>query len=281
MLVPLTSRGSGHLVFSAYRAIIKPMEKPNFTHKRLILILFIGFLAIIGIATGIVLLERRANAPKAAPVIAKAVTSAVTSPPPAAQPFDKLRYSTSDPSSLWVIVNKQHPLKPIDYTPSDLVTMYGKLVRRGMGADLTAMVTDAAKAGANLTLASSYRSYQYQVGLYNSYVAGDSQANADTYSARPGYSEHQTGLAIDFSDKAGKCIVADCYGTTPEGQWLAVNAYKYGFLLRYTAPTQTITGYESEPWHYRYVGRYLTLEMHKQNIPTLEQFFNVTGGENY
>lgn len=248
-------------------------------HKRALFIVVLILLALAGIAFGLVLLDRRAAAPTAPAAPAKTADPAK----PAAQPpaFDKTQYSTTDPSSLWVIVNKQHPLNPITYVPTDLVTLYGHQVSSRMSADLQAMMIDSAKAGAAITIASSYRSYTYQVGLYNGYVSSDGQADADTYSARPGYSEHQTGLAIDFSDRAGKCVVQDCYATTTEGKWLAANAYKYGFILRYTTADQAITGYESEPWHYRYVGQALSREMQRENVSTLEQFFGVTGGPSY
>lgn len=259
------------------------MSRPRKTRKRRVLFgTLVVLLALAGIAIGIIMLDRRADAPK--PTVAAAKTAPAT-PKPAPQPapasFNKNEYSTTDASSLWVIVNKQHPLSPLTYAPTDLVTAYGHQVSNRLVPDLTAMITDAAKDGANLTLISSYRSYSYQVTLYNSYVSSDGQAKADEYSARPGYSEHQTGLAIDFGDRAGSCPVVACYGDTTEGKWLAANAYKYGFLLRYPADKQAITGYEAEPWHYRYIGRDLSVEMHKDGITTLEEFFGVTGGDAY
>lgn len=261
----------------------KAMPNRRTTRTKTILVSIIIVLAAAGIAAGVIAFSRRADAPQAAKPAHAAATKPSAPAPSSTAPatFDKTTYSTTDASSPWVIVNKQHALNPIDYAPGDLVTLYGHQVSGRMSTDLQDMVGDAAKDGANLTIASSYRSYQYQVGLYNSYVAQDGQAGADEYSARPGYSEHQTGLAIDFGDKAGTCIVEDCYSGTPEGKWLLANAYKYGFLLRYTTADQPVTGYENEPWHYRYVGRDLTNEMHNENVATLEEFFNVTGGTNY
>jgi D-alanyl-D-alanine carboxypeptidase len=155
------------------------------------------------------------------------------------------------------------------------------VVRQAVATALENMFTDAGKAGINLMLSSGYRSYDYQVKLYNDYVNASSQAAADTYSARPGHSEHQTGLAVDVEPVSKNCELEQCFGNTPEGQWLATNAYKYGFIIRYTAADHSVTGYEAEPWHIRYIGTDLAAEMHKQGVTTLEQFFGVSGGPNY
>jgi zinc D-Ala-D-Ala carboxypeptidase len=206
--------------------------------------------------------------------------------------FDKNKYSTTDKASLWVIVNKQHPLNPKTYVPDNLVvpnipmrsniTSTEKYVRSDMGAALEAMVTAAANAGIHLNLQSGYRSYNFQITLYNGYVTQQGQATADRQSARPGYSEHQTGLAADLGGTSQpSCNVADCFSATVEGKWLAANAYKYGFIIRYTADKESITGYEHEPWHIRYIGTELSTELHTQGIETLEEFFGVTGGTAY
>jgi D-alanyl-D-alanine carboxypeptidase len=204
--------------------------------------------------------------------------------------FDMSRYSTTDPSSPWVIVNKPHPLSPINYKPADLVTPKVPLrvpgnesmeVSQVTATALERMFTDASKAGVKLMLSSGYRSYDYQTGLYNGYVSKSGQAAADTYSARPGHSEHQTGYAADVEPANTKCELEQCFGDTPEGKWLAANAYTYGFIIRYTAADQPVTGYEAEPWHIRFIGTDLAVEMHRQGITTLEQFFSVSGGPTY
>jgi D-alanyl-D-alanine carboxypeptidase len=130
-------------------------------------------------------------------------------------------------------------------------------------------------------LSSGYRSYDYQVGLYNGYVKSQGQATADTQSARPGYSEHQTGLAVDIEPASKKCELDACFADTPEGKWLVANAYKYGFILRYTQDKTAVTGYAYEPWHFRYVGTPLATEMHNQNVATLEEFFNLPVAPDY
>lgn len=204
--------------------------------------------------------------------------------------FDKQQYSQTNPTSIWVVVNKQHPLNPKDYVPADLVMPNVPLrvpgnesmqLRQATATAMEQMFAAAAKDGISLMLSSGYRSYTYQVNLYNGYVASQGQATADTQSARPGYSEHQTGLAADVEPASKNCEVEQCFGDTPEGKWVAANAYKYGFIIRYQAGNQSITGYEPEPWHIRYVGVSLATEMHDTGVTTLEQFFGVSGGATY
>lgn len=204
--------------------------------------------------------------------------------------FNKRAYSLTDPASIWVIVNKLHPLQPKDYAPADLVFPGVPLrvpgnesmqVRQVTATALEKMFADAKRDGITLMLSSGYRSYTYQVNLYNGYVKSQGQATADTQSARPGYSEHQTGLAVDVEPASRKCELEQCFGDTPEGTWVADNAYKYGFLIRYTAGNEDITGYEPEPWHLRYIGIDLATELQKTGVQTLEQFFGVSGGKAY
>ena len=112
-------------------------------------------------------------------------------------------------------------------------------------------MADAAKAdGISLRSVSAYRSYETQTGLYNRYVSIDGKANAERYSARPGYSEHQTGLALDINTAS----ISAHFENTVEYAWLQENCAKFGFMLRYPQDKESITGYRYEPWHYRYVG---------------------------
>ncbi len=204
--------------------------------------------------------------------------------------FDKTQYSETDPASIWVVVNKSHPLSPKSYTPTDLVLP--KVRQRIPGATemkmrlpaataLEELFAGAKSAGYGLVVSTAYRGYSYQKSLYNSYASKDGTAKADTYSARPGYSEHQTGLAVDIRDQSGTCSLEQCFSTVPSAKWLAANAYKYGFILRYTKDKVAITGYEYEPWHFRYVGKELATEMHRLGIETLEEFFSISGGTVY
>lgn len=219
----------------------------------------------------------------------KLLTTPKTTTKPIAM-FDKSQYSTTDPTSIWVVVNKQHPIQPVDYQPSDLIVPSVPLrvpgnesmkLRAEPAAALERMFTDAKSQGVNLMLSSGYRSYAYQVNLYGSYVKTQGKAGADSISARPGYSEHQTGFAADIEPLSQKCDVDACFGDLPEGKWLADNAYKYGFIVRYTKNNQDLTGYSPEPWHIRYIGNSLAKELHDTGTDTLEKFFNITGGPNY
>ena len=204
--------------------------------------------------------------------------------------FNKQQYSTTEPTSIWVVVNKTHPLAPIDYAPADLVVPSVPLrvpgnesmqLRAPTATALEQMFGAAKADGLVLKISSGYRSYNYQVGLYNGYVSSEGQAAADSQSARPGHSEHQTGLAVDIEPDNRKCELNACFADMPEGRWLATNSYKYGFILRYLPDKVAVTGYESEPWHFRYIGQALAGQMHSSGITTLEEFFGVSGGQSY
>ena len=144
---------------------------------------------------------------------------------------------------------------------------------------LKSLVADAKTEGLTISPLSGYRSYNTQVSVYNAEVKQYGQAVADTQSARPGTSEHQTGLAVDVG--GGGCGIEDCLANTKEGKWLAANAYKYGFIIRYTEAKQQITGYRAEPWHIRYIGTELSNEMQKQGVTTLEEFFDLPAAPSY
>lgn len=101
-------------------------------------------------------------------------------------------------------------------------------------------------------------------------------AGADTYSARAGYSEHQTGLVIDIA--GGSCVL-DCFGSTSQYQWMQQHAAEYGFIQRYYAGSETITGYKAEEWHYRYVGVEVARDMKHKGVKTLEEYWGVPGGD--
>ncbi len=194
--------------------------------------------------------------------------------------FDKTQYSKDDVTSIWVVVNKQRPLNPKSYAPNDLVSVGGGQQMRTEASTALMKLTAAAKAdGLTISPLSGYRSYNTQVSVYNNEVATNGQTVADTQSARPGTSEHQTGLAIDVG--GGGCGVEDCFGNTAQGKWVATNAYKYGFIIRYTAGKEAVTGYRAEPWHIRYIGTALSTEMKTQNITTLEEFFGLPNAPNY
>jgi D-alanyl-D-alanine carboxypeptidase len=203
------------------------------------------------------------------------------SPTPSATPtFDKSQYSIDDASSLWAVVNKTRPLNPVNYVPPletlNLPGVSGQM-RPEAAAALRQLFADYhAQTGDHLSVQSPYRSYTTQVSVYNGWVSRLGKAQADRQSARPGYSEHQTGLAVDINTASSQA-----FGATPPGKWLAANSWRYGFILRYPDGLEPVTGYEYEPWHFRYVGVELATEMHTTGIQTLEQFFGLPDAPDY
>ncbi len=241
-------------------------------HKKLWI--FIVMLVITASIFGFVK-ARHATAPTGNQTNTSSAQHSTTAKP--AETFDKSQYSLTDPTSPWVIVNKKHPLNPKTYAPADLTAVgNGQFMRAEAAQALTRLVADARAAGYTLTPASGYRSYDTQVSVYNNEVKSYGKVVADSESARPGFSEHQTGWAMDLS--SGGCSISDCFGDTPGGKWATANAYKYGFLLRYPADKVDVTGYRHETWHFRYLGTSLATELHKQGVKTLEEFFGVSGG---
>lgn len=182
----------------------------------------------------------------------------------------------NNPAAIDVLVNKKHCLTPLSYTPGDLVTSNGATLSAKAMDSFTNMFNDASAAGQPFNVSSSYRSYATQVSTYNYWVSVSGQAGADTYSARPGFSEHQTGFVIDVA--AGGCSLS-CFGGTTQYQWFQENAAKYGFIQRYYSGYESITGYVSEEWHYRYVGVAVAQDMKAKNIKTLEQYWGLEGGD--
>lgn len=186
----------------------------------------------------------------------------------------------SSPESLRCLVNKMRPFAQIDWEPNDLVDFEGQQLRAEAARAAHTMM-DAAKAeGVTLTVSSAYRSYAVQQQTYQHWVSVNGQQLADQLSARPGYSEHQTGLAIDFSSPEG-CRLEECYEDTRAGRWLAKNAPNYGFILRFPKGQQAITGYLFEPWHYRYLGKDLAAQYASSGAGTLEEFLGTGAAPNY
>ena len=216
-----------------------------------------------------------------APSTPSASATAVEVPPsPSPTPtFDRAAHSTSDASSPWVVVNKSHPVDPADYEPAQLATVAGEVVSASAAPDLEALLARSRDDGVSLTLVSGFRSRDYQEDVHRRSVGRNGQAGADRYSARAGYSEHQTGLAVDFSSAAGSATLSPRFGQTDEGLWLAEHAGSHGWLLRYTEADQAVTGYNPEPWHFRWVGVELVAAMAAAGVTTLEEFFGVTGGD--
>lgn len=241
-----------------------------------------GAVAIVGVLVAVLVVGSNAGSLTARPASKTPTHSTTRTPTPTPTPtpagFNKQAFSIDDPSSLWVVVNKHRPLADQMYVPSPLSDApvpfaFAPTLRTEAADAITVMFAAyTAETGGEMMLQSVYRSYDTQAGIY----AGD-----DTLTARPGYSEHQTGLAADIGDISGQCAVQACFADLPAGQWLAANAWKYGFILRYPDGYIDITGYEFEPWHYRYVGPDLAAEMHNTGTPTLEEFFGLEPAPRY
>jgi D-alanyl-D-alanine carboxypeptidase len=197
----------------------------------------------------------------------------------------ELPHSTSPRSNVetdgnLMLVNKTHPL-PSDYAPSDLVTPHVafktgssevRQMRREAAGALEQLFAAAGEEGVNLYAISGYRSYDRQAAIFAaSAKSHGSEAAANQYSARAGQSEHQTGLAMDVSSASAGYALTGGFGTTKEGAWLAENAYRFGFILRYQQGAESITGYQYEPWHIRYVGTSAAEEITNRQI-TLEEY---------
>lgn len=198
---------------------------------------------------------------------------------PTAQPFRAIEQDYTKPDSLWLVVNKIRPI-PLDYAPTnltipDVATRTDKSdEERSVRSDIETPIKDMFKAASvskhSLMIGSAYRSAALQKYYFNNYARVSGEAAANQYSARPGQSEHQTGLSIDITSTSFECYLDECFANTPDGQWLAANAHKYGFILRYPKNKETTTGYQFEPWHYRYVGIDLATALQESNL-TLEE----------
>lgn len=226
-----------------------------------------------------------ASAP--APVPSPTPTPTPTATAPAAGLAKQ--YSLTDPVSPWVVVNKHRPLSPADYVPADLVQPNVGLAVAGEAALLNSttaaaaekLFAAAAQDGVEVTLASGYRSYDTQVATYNGYVGSRGQAEADTASARPGFSEHQTGWAFDIGDGGGVCGFQPCFAEQPAAVWAKANAHRFGFVVRYPWMLHGITGYYYESWHLRYIGVEAATDMASRGIATLEEYFGLEPAPGY
>ena len=219
---------------------------------------------------------------------APAPAAAPAGPPPSASAPGG-QHSLTDPASPWVVVNKHRPLSPAAYVPADLVGPAVRLAISGEAALLNSTTAAAAEQlfaaaaadGVVLTLASGYRSFATQTVTYGSYVDSRGQAEADTASARPGYSEHQTGWSFDIGDGGGACSFQPCFAEQPAAVWARGNGHRYGFVVRYPWNFHEITGYYYEPWHLRYIGVEAATDMLNRGIATLEEYFGLEAAPDY
>lgn len=187
-----------------------------------------------------------------------------------------------DPESITALINKEYGL-PDHYRPDDLVypdvrflfkeKIEKRMMRKEAAEALEELFAAAEADGIRLAGVSAFRSAETQQRLFNLYVERDGEEKAKTYSAMPGYSEHQTGLAIDVSGSDGSCAAESCFAGTPEAEWLEQHAADFGYIIRFPEGKEDITGYMYEPWHIRYVGKEIARVVTEQGI-TLEEYYN-------
>ena len=191
-------------------------------------------------------------------------------------------------SSLWVLVNKRNVLSPKTYVPSGLVVpsmpyANGHKLRSDAATALANMAAASYREGAGrVGIDTAYRSYDTQKALYDKYLALKGRTWTDTWYMRPGYSEHQTGLTVDLLPIGrSNCTINDCIDETPQGVWLAKNAWRFGFLLRYEKGRTSTTGMGFEPWHFRYVGGPLARAYKEGGWHTYEQYLRQPAAPTY
>lgn len=178
-------------------------------------------------------------------------------------------HTISNPHDLLVLVNKKNQL-PQEHVPRDLVRFQSIQVRADAARALKALLSQAKKERMHLIPISGYRSYDTQQRVFDQSVAQSGNRHTEKYVAQPGCSEHQTGLAVDVGLK-NKRSLARTFAKTPEAKWLANNAARFGFIIRYPKRKEHITGYAYEPWHIRYVGKKVANEIVEQDS-TLEEY---------
>ncbi len=184
---------------------------------------------------------------------------------------------TYDDGDLMVLVNKYHGVTR-DYEPKDMVTVEMSMaawddiqIKKEAYDAFTKMFNDAASQGYSFCICSGYRSYEYQQELFENALATQSEAEAHMFSAYPGRSEHHTGLAIDITSESMDWGLSQDFADYPEGRWLDEHCQDYGFILRYPEGKEDITGYQYEPWHFRYVGVEAAKEIMSKGI-TFEEY---------
>lgn len=197
------------------------------------------------------------------PYAAPQTTAAVSAPAPATVTTARIQqYVEKRDGATYIngilVVNKSYGL-PETYAPG---------MNQTASAAFNDLAAAAAKEGLSIRFSSGYRSYKSQEELYNSYVARDGQTVADTYSARPGHSEHQTGLAIDVN------TIDKSFIDTPEAKWLEKHAHEFGFIIRYPKGKENITGYQYEPWHIRFVGAQAAKKIYESGL-CLEEYLGI------
>lgn len=197
-------------------------------------------------------------------------------------PYYTNTYPATKEDGNFILVNK-YSYVDRNYSPDNLVELDSTCKVSGKSVKLVKEAADAFKLLSEEAAAleycilgmSGYRTYAYQENLYNNYLKSDSQENVDTYSARPGYSEHHTGLALDVQTDTASFSE---FGQTKEYEWLLDNAHRYGFVIHYTYENQWITGYMPEEWHIRYLGVEAATYIYDNNL-SVDEYLVMYGAE--
>lgn len=193
---------------------------------------------------------------------------------------DVSKHSSDDPASPWVVVNKTRPVDPQSWVPPQLDSVGAAELVPQAATALQEMLDAAGAEDVLLRTGSGYRSHGFQESIYGDYAAEHGADRADRFSARPGFSEHQTGWAVDVFGSE-QCRIKECFADEPAGVWVADHAHEYGFVIRYPRGEEDVTGYRFEPWHIRYVGPELATAMREHGIATLEQALGLPAAPDY
>lgn len=196
-------------------------------------------------------------------------------------PEKKAQLQKDQENGLFLLVNKDpenhldpsykaEDLEPIKYYAADR-NKYTRFMRAEAAEAFHRLVETAAEEGIDIVMTTAYRSYEFQQILWDNYVAQKGEEEANKTSARPGESEHQTGLAVDLSTSEIDYRNSSDFADTAAGRWVAENAHKFGFILRFPEDKTDITGYSYEPWHIRYVGLTAAADIYEENL-TLEEY---------
>jgi D-alanyl-D-alanine carboxypeptidase len=189
--------------------------------------------------------------------------------------------AAGDPAGNLVVVNKRRPLTPADHVPPDLRGASGVLLRAEASDAFLALAAAAQAAGAPVQARSGYRSFDDQQVTYRRWQRALGDAQADTQSARPGHSEHQTGLAVDVEPRGGGCHDFGCFAATGQAAWLAAHAHEFGWVVRYQAGQEAVTGYTAEPWHLRYVGVAAAAAVTASGAGSIEEYLGLPPAPTY
>lgn len=196
--------------------------------------------------------------------------------------------SLRDPAHVWFVVNKTLPMKPIDYAPVDWAAPSGiplgnlAAVRTDIAPTVTAMSEASVAAGAGrIGMQNGYRGYAVQQRIHDERVASLGKADGERLAARPGYSEHQSGIAMDVFGCTPGCSSSEQFGSTATYTWVVEHGWEYGWIIRYEDGQTPITGYDPEAWHLRYIGPELAAAYHAGGFHTLEEFFGLPAAPGY